>query len=61
MTFTQLAIVFLILVLASGILGWRRIRIPQLADGVRPRSRAIYHGLYNALWCALSMLLVVAA
>ena len=61
MTFIQLTLVFVILVLASGVLGWRRIRIPQLADGIRPRSRAIYHGLYNALWCALPMLLVVAA
>ncbi|MEA2094983.1 MAG: phosphate ABC transporter permease family protein, partial [Pseudomonadota bacterium] len=61
MTFTQLATVFLILVLASGVLGWRRIRIPQLANGIRPRSRAIYHGFYNALWCALPMLLVVVA
>jgi len=61
MTFTQLALVFLILILASGVLGWRRIRIPQGADGIRPRSRAIYHGFYNALWCALPMLLVVVA
>ena len=61
MTITQLVLVFLILVLASGVLGWRRIRIPQLADGIRPRSRAIYHGFYNALWCALPMLVVVFA
>ena len=57
----QYTFVFLILVLASGVLGWRRIRIPQLADGIRPRSRAVYHGLYNALWCALPMLVVVCA
>jgi len=61
MTITQLVFIFFILVLASGVLGWRRIRIPQLAGGVRPRSRAIYHGFYNALWCALPMLLVVLA
>ena len=61
MTFSQLAIVFFILVLASAVLGWRRIRIPQLADGMRPHSRAVYHGAYNALWCALPMLVVVLA
>ncbi|MEA2093365.1 MAG: phosphate ABC transporter permease family protein, partial [Pseudomonadota bacterium] len=61
MTFAQLTLVFLVLVLASGVLGWRRIRIPQLAAGIRPRSRAIYHGCYNALWCALPMLVVVLA
>ena len=61
MTFAQLTLAFFILVLASGVLGWRRIRIPQLADGIRPRSRAIYHGCYNALWCALPMLVVVLA
>ncbi|HAJ91380.1 MAG TPA: phosphate ABC transporter permease subunit PstC [Gammaproteobacteria bacterium] len=61
MTFAQLTIVFLILVLVSGVLGWRRVRIPQLADGIRPRSRAVYHGVYNALWCALPMLVVVLA
>ena len=58
MNFTQLTMVFFILVLASGLLGWRRIRMPQLADGARPRSRAVYHGLYNALWCALPMLVI---
>jgi len=61
MTITQLVFVFFILVLASGVLGWRRIRIPQMAGGIRPRSRAVYHGFYNALWCALPMLVVVFA
>jgi len=61
MTFVQLTIIFLVLVLASGVLGWRRIRIPQLADGMRPRSRAVYHGFYNALWCGVPMLVVVLA
>jgi phosphate transport system permease protein len=59
--FSQLAIVFFILVLTSWVIGWRRIRIPQLAGGPRPRSRAVYHGFYNALWCALPMLAVALA
>jgi phosphate transport system permease protein len=61
MNFAQLTIVFLVLVLASGVLGWRRIRVPQLADGMRPHSRAVYHGFYNALWCGVPMLVVVLA
>jgi phosphate transport system permease protein len=61
MTLPQLAILFCILVIASWALGWRRIRAPQLAGGPRPRSRAVYHGIYNALWCALPMLVVLLA
>ncbi len=61
MSFSQLSIVFFILVLAAGVLGWRRIRIPQLAHGIRPHSRAVYHGFYNALWVALPMLVVLLA
>jgi phosphate transport system permease protein len=49
------------LVAASGVLGWRRIRIPHLADGIRPHSRAVYHGAYTALWSALPMLIVAIA
>ena len=59
--FSQLALVFFILVLTSWLLGRRRIRVPQLAGGPRPRSRAVYHGFYNALWCALPMLAVALA
>jgi len=59
--FSQLAIFFFILVLTSWVLGWRRIRVPQQAGGPRPRSRAVYHGFYNALWCALPMLAVALA
>ena len=61
MTFSQLTILFCILVATSGMLGWRRIRLPQTAGGPRPRSRAVYHGVYNALWCALPMLVVMLA
>ncbi|MGD2056815.1 MAG: phosphate ABC transporter permease family protein, partial [Gammaproteobacteria bacterium] len=61
MTFLQLSFVFLILVATSWVLGWRRIRIPHLAGAIQPRSRAVYHGAYNALWCGLPMLLVVFA
>jgi len=61
MNFLQLTILFCILVATSGVLGWRRVRVPQLAEGIRPRSRAVYHGVYNALWCALPMLVVVLA
>ena len=49
------------LVMMSGVLGWRRIRVPQIAGGPRPRSRAVYHGVYNALWCALPMLAIMLA
>ena len=59
--FSHLAIFFVILVLTSWVLGWRRIRVPQQAGGSRPRSRAVYHGFYNALWCALPMLAVALA
>src|SRR5512147_1418608 len=59
--FPQLAIAFFVLVLTSWLLGRRRIRVPQLAGGPRPRSRAVYHGFYNALWCALPMLSVALA
>ena len=61
MTFLQLTILFCMLVVTSGVLGWRRIRVPQIAGGPRPRSRAVYHGVYNALWCALPMLVVMFA
>jgi len=61
MTFPQLTVLFSVLVVASGVLGWRRIRVPQLAGGPRPRSRAVYHGVYNALWCAVPMVVVVFA
>jgi phosphate transport system permease protein len=59
--FPQLVIVFSVLVLASWVLGRRRIHVPQLAGGPRPRSRAVYHGFYNALWCGLPMLAVALA
>jgi len=61
MTFLQLSVLFFTLVATSGVLGWRRIRIPHLAGAIRPRSRAVYHGVYNALWCGVPMLLVVLA
>ena len=59
--FSQLAFVFTVLVLFSWVLGRRRIRVPQMAGGPRPRSRAVYHGFYTALWCGLPMLAVALA
>jgi phosphate transport system permease protein len=61
MNFSHLAIVCFILVLTSWQLGRRGIRVPQTAGAPRPRSRAVYHGIYNALWCALPMLAVALA
>jgi phosphate transport system permease protein len=58
MTFLQLLLVFIVLPLSAGVLGWRRANDPAFLQGRRPRSRAVYHGSYMALWCALPMLLV---
>ena len=54
----QLSFLFAVLTASAGVLGWRRARDPAILQGRRPRSRAVYHGSYAALWCALPMLLV---
>ena len=58
MTFFLLLIVFTALPVSAGVLGWRRANDPVFLQGRRPRSRAVYHGSYMALWCLLPMLLV---
>ncbi len=58
MSFFQLSIVFFILTVSAGLLGWKRAGNPVYLQGMRPRSRAVYHGSYTALWCAVPMLIV---
>jgi phosphate transport system permease protein len=58
MTFQQLLLVFLLLTGFAAILGWRRASAPAFLRNGRPRSRAVYHGSYTALWCAMPMITV---
>ena len=58
MTSLHLLLVFLLLTASAGFLGWRRARAPAFLQGGRPRSRAVYHGSYTALWCAMPMIIV---
>jgi len=54
-----LLLVFVILTTSAGVLGWRRASATVALQGRRPRSRAVYHGSYTALWCAVPMVIVV--
>jgi len=58
MTIIQLIAVFFVMTASAGMLGWRRAHDPAILQGRRPRSRAVYHGSYTALWCAVPMLVV---
>jgi len=60
MTSLQLLFVFLLLTISAAFLGWRRASVPVM-QGKRPRSRAVYHGSYTALWCAMPMIAVALA
>jgi len=60
MTSLQLLFVFLLLTISAAFLGWRRASVPVM-QGKRPRSRAVYHGSYTALWCAMPMITVALA
>ncbi len=60
MTIIQLLTVFVVMTASAGMLGWRRARDPVILQGRRPRSRAVYHGSYTALWCAVPMFVVAA-
>jgi len=55
----HLFILFVILTATAAVMGWRRAVAPAFLQGRRSRSRAVYHGSYTALWCAVPMLLVV--
>jgi phosphate transport system permease protein len=59
MTPLQLLLVFMVLSTSAGFLGWRRASDPAFLQGRRPRSRAVYHGSYMTLWCAVPMIIVV--
>ena len=59
MTFLQLLFVFILLTITAGFLGWRRATDPVFLQGRRSRSRAVYHGSYTALWCAVPMIVIM--
>ena len=58
MSMLQLLTAFFLMTVTAGVLGWRRARDPVILQGERSRSRAVYHGSYTALWCAVPMLVV---
>ena len=58
MCMLQLLTAFFVMTVTASFLGWRRARDPVILQGERSRSRAVYHGSYTALWCAVPMLVV---
>ncbi|MGB5715531.1 MAG: phosphate ABC transporter permease subunit PstC [Gammaproteobacteria bacterium] len=54
----QLVTVFVVMAASAGFLSWRRASSPAFLQQGRSRSRAVYHGSYTVLWCAVPMLIV---
>ena len=54
----QLVTVFFVMAASAGFLGWRHASAPAFLQQGRSCSRAVYHGSYTLLWCAVPMLVV---